>query len=275
MRQKIIHWISNHDHVRQSPCMNDVLKINGESTPKKIIEISISDLHKDLATSGMDGILDKNNNIVIGETSLRALIQKEMPYLKKVTTKHMEMCGCITCIVTNNVHRSLNFFRKQKVINLEKQFQKEKALSRQAEEEDTLSNVQLTQKKLFLRKTKNNLEEYKNFAFPNGTPRHSKPSDALIEMMCTKVKNNGFENFHWKCVLGKCNNCPGLTTNKFECSKYNSSPDDLINFENYVEYSRCPKHGLLGKGSIKECSQCLIENNLPKISTKHERTKEK
>ena len=146
---------------------------------------------------------------------------------------------------------------------------------RQAEEEDTLSNVQLTQKKFFLRKTKNNLEEYKNFAFPNGTPRHSKPSDALIEMMCTKVKNNGFENFHWKCVLGKCNNCPGLTTNKFECSKYNSSPNDAINFEHYFQYSRCPKLGLLGKGSIKECSQCLIENNLPKISTKRERTKEK
>ena len=97
--------------------MNDVLKINGESTPKKIIEISISDLHKDLATSGMDGIFDENNNIVIGETSLRTLIQKEMPYLKKATTKHMEMCGCITCIVTNNVHRSLNFLGNRKSSN--------------------------------------------------------------------------------------------------------------------------------------------------------------
>ena len=32
--------------------------------------------------------------------------------------------------------------------------------------------------------------------------------------------------------------------------------NDMVAFEHYVQFSRCTKHGLLGKGVIKECSTC-------------------
>ena len=89
MRIKIGQWIESHGHVIQSPCMNDILKINEHNVAKKIREISVTDLHRDLSRSGMEGILDQNNNIIIGETSLCSLLKLDLPHLKRATTKHM------------------------------------------------------------------------------------------------------------------------------------------------------------------------------------------
>jgi hypothetical protein len=125
MRIKIGQWIETHEHVIQSPCMNDILKINGQNVAKQIREISVTDLHRDLSRRGMEGILGQNNNIIIGETSLCSLLKLDLPHLKRATTKHMVMCGCVTCIVMNNIQRALNSFRKRKVGQLHQKFKHE------------------------------------------------------------------------------------------------------------------------------------------------------
>ena len=59
LEDEIIKWVKIHENVRQSPCTNDTLQINGQTVPKLLLEISVADLHKDLASSGIPGILDK------------------------------------------------------------------------------------------------------------------------------------------------------------------------------------------------------------------------
>ena len=121
---------------------------------------------------------------------------------------------------------------------------------------------------------KKNYEEYKVFARPNGIDRHPKASDALKEMMCPQIECKGTKMFHWRCVLGRCNRCPGLKKHNLESSKIADS-NDMVAFEHYVQFSRCTKHGLLGKGVVKECSSCRELGMKAKLSHKKKRTKDK
>ena len=76
--------------------MNDTFMIDGETVFKKLREVSVTHLHRDLAESDIVGILDEKKNVTVSESSLRSLLQVEMKHLKKATTKHLEMCGCLT-----------------------------------------------------------------------------------------------------------------------------------------------------------------------------------
>jgi hypothetical protein len=49
----------------------------------------------------------------------------------------------------------------------------------------------------------------------------------------------------------------------------------MVDFEHYVQFSCCTKHGLLGKGFIKECITCTELGKKAKFSHKKERTKDK
>ena len=121
---------------------------------------------------------------------------------------------------------------------------------------------------------KTNYEEYKEFARPNGFDRHTKSSDALKEIMCPQIECKRTKMFHWCCVLGRCKSCPILKNHHLESGRIAES-DDMVDFEHYVQFSRCTKHGLLGKGVIKECSTCRELGKKAKLSHKKERTKDK
>ena len=54
----IIDWIQKCDFVRISPCVNDTLLVHGNRVPKLLLEVSIPELHRELATSDVEGILD-------------------------------------------------------------------------------------------------------------------------------------------------------------------------------------------------------------------------
>ena len=188
MRTKIGEWIETHEHVIQSPCMNDILKIDGHNVAKMLREISVTDLHRDLSRSGMEGILDENNNVIIGETSLRSLLKLDLPHLKRATTKHMVMCGCVICIVMNNLQRALNSFRKWKVLQLQQKFQQEeKRLHNMVDQYSLQLSVAKKLQTRLVASAKTNYEEYKVFACPNGVDRHPKASDALKEIMCPQI----------------------------------------------------------------------------------------
>ena len=272
MRKAIKTFIDHHEHVRVSPCMNDTLKIDGQTVFKKVREVSVAHLHRDLAESDIVGILDENNNVTVSESSLRALLQSDMKYLKKATTKHLEMCGCVTCIVMNNVQQSLNNFRKKKLRQLEINTALASQRLQKAFDGGIRMEIAIVQRQHEV--SVNALKNYGDFAFPDGLVRHPKPSDALSEMMCSKIDCGGVGIFKWKCVINKCKSCPSPKFHPIETNPYCDS-DDTVHFEHYVKYSRCAKHGLLGKGDIKECTLCASSPQKAKISRKKERTKDK
>ena len=99
IRQQIVNFVNNHEHVRFSPNVNDVLTINNQKIPKKLLEISKAELHQDLSKSGIEGILDKNNNIIISESMFHVLLKEEMPYLKKATKNTCNFVGVLHALL--------------------------------------------------------------------------------------------------------------------------------------------------------------------------------
>lgn len=118
------------------------------------------------------------------------------------------------------------------------------------------------------RQKEERLKTYKQHVLPNNnTPLHKKTRDAIKEVMCPIV--DSFEHNHWKCVTGKCTNCP----------KYNIPLDeeanteaDNIRFHVYHLVTSCSKHGLLHLRT-KVCKICgpktpLTTQKVPKICTR-------
>ena len=87
----LYNWIIHHPKVVQSPIANDCLKveIDGYTEPqidtKTILQASVRELHNNLVSATKDGGLteerDKDNNIIISESTLRSLL---LPQLKNV-----------------------------------------------------------------------------------------------------------------------------------------------------------------------------------------------
>ena len=68
---EIVMFVDNHEHVRFSPNMNNTLKVKwcDKRVAKKILEISVNNLLMDLSKSGMDGVLDEEGNLTLGDTT--------------------------------------------------------------------------------------------------------------------------------------------------------------------------------------------------------------
>ena len=81
LKSDVINWIKHCDYVRTSPFVNDTLLVNGERVPKLLLEMSITRLHAKLAMSKVDGILDENKVMMVGESSLRNILKKDLPNL--------------------------------------------------------------------------------------------------------------------------------------------------------------------------------------------------
>ena len=271
----IVGWVINHQNVRDSPNVNDTLKMpDGSKVGKKILEISVNDLHNDLAKSGIEGILDSEQRVIIGHETFRLMLKKEIPYLKKATDKHMQMCCCNLCLTAMKYQEVLNVFRNQKIRELT--FAHEQSVRAQKNSTNTDKTHQnLLRSKC--RQLKNRLMGYKDFSHPKNEPRHQKCSEALRELMCEKVKINGREHWKWKCVLRRCKECQNkkLITHPFETTL---APQDSITFQHYIETTRCSEHGVLGTKMLAKERVCKVcESSVStgvkkgKISTKKEK----
>ena len=103
--------------------------------------------------------------------------------------------------MTNDVQQSLNNFRKTKL----RQLEIATACTSQMSQKAVQGGIRL-QIAIFKRQhaaSVNDLKDHRDFAFPEGSVRHPKPSDALSEMMCSKVDCGGVGLFQWKCVIEK------------------------------------------------------------------------
>ena len=90
IKRNLYAWITRHPQFFQSPFSNDYLKvmfddqIETQLVPNLLLQVSVRELHNilvsDINDSGLKDARDKENNIVISDSTLRSLLQ---PQLKK------------------------------------------------------------------------------------------------------------------------------------------------------------------------------------------------
>ena len=92
---------------------------------------------------------------------------------------------------------------------------------------------------------------YKGMVQPEGHTWHDKPHHAIEEMLCKPIDDIG--HHHFRCVLGKCRNCPEFPIPQEEKDKSDDAP--TISFHHYVPATKCMKHGDI-ELRAKECQKC-------------------
>ena len=156
-------------------------------TSKLYLQISMQELHNNLLSDPLLGLLetqDANGQPVISNTALRVLLP---PQVRSMTKRCKQMCGCEVCIIIQQQQMLLNAYRL--------------SLIRQLDEE-ALEYPDKARKQIAMVRA----QDYRNTIFPNGTHLHSKPTDALISIMCPNVKV--FDVPHMDCTLRECTHCP-------------------------------------------------------------------
>ena len=76
--------------------------------PKILLQVSVRELHNslvsDLNDCGLNDNREKENNIIISDSTLRSLLP---PQLKQNSAQYKVMCGCECCIYAKSIHSSL------------------------------------------------------------------------------------------------------------------------------------------------------------------------
>jgi hypothetical protein len=266
-------WVTNHPFVRVSPIANDTLLINGVRVPKLLREAPIREMHNDMIKDAADGglpgaILLATGKPIMSDTELRRQLRKLLPELKKATLRHKKMCGCENCIGIAYLHEALNRFRLRKRRHLEDEASALKEEVRSCNNLRAKGRLQTRYLSAVV-----NADDYAEYAFPDGQPLHPKPRNALNMIMCEPVES--CDNLRkWKCVLGKCNDCPKAQFHPLELST-NEDVDNAVRFQHYENYTKCSQHGVLELRS-KKCDRCEDEVNtrtkVGKIRTRSELT---
>ena len=74
-------------------------------------QISMRELHNDLLSDppkGLTGVYDSQGRPIISDTGFRALIPS---YIKPMSDKYKQMCGCEICILAISLQNDLNSYR--------------------------------------------------------------------------------------------------------------------------------------------------------------------
>jgi hypothetical protein len=243
IRSKVLDWIRSHEHVINSPIYNETLLIKDPETSVKkrvaklLLEIPVRELHNNLVAPVAEGGLaesrDATGAIIISDTNLRVLIKESLPQLRRMSSRHKQMCGCETCIIMSSLQKSLNGFRRRQ----------EKSLSTMAADRRYICQV-----------------------LPSGEHWHDKPMDALKEIQCPPLLC-GFP--HWNCVLRKCKECPSYKIPRnYEDGLDENAP--TIRFHYYCKATKCSKHGdlVLGTTSCDLCSNMGETSTKGKVRTR-------
>ena len=225
---QIVDWVRTHPNVVPSLQMRDTLIINGERVGKLLLEIPVRELHNSIIKPAEEGglpcVRDASNRVLVSDTSFCSILKKHIPELRKATDAHRQMCGCEICVISTLMFKSIEAWRCKYVLKLN--------ANAQTQQETTTAN------------------EYRHFVAASPT----KPSEGIKHLMCLPVENCD-NQYKWRCVLRRCNNCPQYQTNEHENGVDNSAP--TINFNFYVSYHKCSEHRLLPIGT-KLCNQCNL-----------------
>ena len=105
LRNEILNWIPNSDHMITSPFFNDTLKMKNdqgtkEDVPKLLLTCSVRDIHSELL-NGIKGLRDEEGKARIGDSTVRKILPDN---LRPFTARYKQMCGCEVCIVISSLH---------------------------------------------------------------------------------------------------------------------------------------------------------------------------
>jgi hypothetical protein len=98
------------------------------------------------------------------------------------------------------------------------------------------------------------LDTYKNIIQPEGKAWHPHPRDATRAFLCPPDPDIGLHKLG--CVMGKCECCPEYPIPEQEQGEGPDAP--IINFEHYVPFTSCSRHGRLTVLGTKVCQQCEL-----------------
>jgi hypothetical protein len=154
------------------------------------------------------------------------------------------MCRCENCIDISYLHDALNRFRMRTQRPLE-----EKASLLKDEVWSTANRQAKKRIQTQYLASVLDADDFSEFVFPDGVPLQPKPRHTLDMIMCKPVVacNNLTK---WKCVLGKCMNCPKAHFHPFEQS-INDFIENSARFQHYRKFTKCSKHSLLDLASTK------------------------
>jgi hypothetical protein len=234
VKQAIVHWIQSHENVVTSPIFNETIlvkepgSIEKRRVPKLLLEIPVRELHNllvaPLEQGGLPQCRDDDGKILVGDTTLRQIIKKDLPQLRRMSLRHKQMCGCEICISMHSIQKSLNAFRHRLVRTL-----------------TCAGTLQPTE----------NIQTYIDTVLPSGDCWHEKPRHAIKEIQCPTVETCGYP--HWHCVLQRCVVCP-----EYQVPFLETQVDEYakrIKFHSYCKATKCSDHGDLPLNANR-CDRC-------------------
>jgi len=166
--------------------------------------------------------------------TLRRIIRRELPEMRRMSLQHKQMCGCEICVSMHSLHKSLNGFRHRLVRTL------------------TMPDKTPEQSK--------QIQTYKDTVLPNGESWHKKARQAIKQIQCPAVATCGYP--HWRCVLQRCPVCPNYPVPFFEREVDKTAR--TIKFHLYCKATKCSNHGDL----LLNASHCDCCNMLPGTAKK-------
>ena len=232
VKEAVVTWIRTHENVVTSPIYNETILVNNpvsnekQRVPKLLLEIPVRELHNllvaPLAQGGLSQSRDTDGKIVVSDTTLRRIIKRDLPQLRRMSMRHKQMCGCEICISMHSMHKSLNAFRQRLVRTLTVAKPLEAAI-----------------------------QTYVDTVLPNGQSWHEKARHAIKEVQCPAVAPCGYP--HMKCVLQRCVLCPKYQVPILERQIDESAKS--IKFHVYCQATKCSLHGDLPPNA-KHCIDC-------------------
>ena len=240
LRESIIKWLHDHPHIISSPIYNDTLlfkdssKLNSVTRVGKMLrQISMRELHNDLLSKppiGLSEVYDKSGIPIISDTSFRNLLPS---YIKPMSDKYKQMCGCEVCILATSLQNDLNSYRLFHLRRLEK------------------SRIDIT-----------NTNNYRKQIFKDGKHIHPHPKDALQLIQCPPIE--GFNIPHMQCILRRCPKCPKFRL--LDEEKKITDRDPKISFHFFQKIAKCSIHGIIRDGS-DFCPYCKEESCKTRIGS--------
>jgi len=198
------NWIQNCNHVKADPCKGETViqrDQDGNIVRDPITRLPIKikkmmmvcnprELHNHMISellSAVDG-----NQVLISENMLQKLLNTSICHVKMMTNVQKEMCGCQTCVMFDEMQRSLVVFRKKYIASLKARCeQMAEGASRDDEEE----------------KLKQYIESVCVVTDDCVYPKHATGWEAASMLGCPDVEVGSKTYTRLKCALQNCHHC--------------------------------------------------------------------
>ncbi|EJK47945.1 hypothetical protein THAOC_33300, partial [Thalassiosira oceanica] len=290
------NWMLTNDYSRDSPQAKDTIRerdLNGDLKPelnihglpktddddriiykrksKILTTLNAREMHiqmlKPESNGGFAGAYDSHGNI---RFSVNSIIHYWPNWLKQMTDADKVMCGCETCLSTDDIHLAYKTKRRKIIAAAEIHLEEMDPDDSEYEE------------------FKTELASYVAEVMPGGRHKYETCMEAAEQYGCgERVEINGQKFPPFQCMNLKCAECTkvGVKTPKFETSKH---MDLLTNISKDIQYTkfntfvRCSKHGCDHISSFDtapkiRCSRCeglpdgeegkLVEKKLRTLET--------